>query len=67
MRNETTEIAVGMLSLLPFVLIMLGCIGWIMNIVKIVWAIQANDLTAMFVARVVGAFIAPIGAVLGFF
>lgn len=67
MRNETTEIAVGMLGLLPVVILLLGITGWIMNIAKIVWAIQANDLTAMFVARVVGAFIATIGAVLGFF
>jgi hypothetical protein len=67
MRHETTDIAVGMLGLLPVLMILLGGIGWIMNIVKIVWAIQANDLTAMFVARVVGAFIVPVGAVLGFF
>lgn len=67
MRQGTTDIAVGMLGLFPVILVLLGAFGWALNIVKIVWSIQANDLTAMFVARVVGAFVLPIGAILGFF
>lgn len=42
----------------------LGLIGWVMNIVKIVGTF-GDLLTGMFVARCIGVFIAPIGAVLG--
>lgn len=42
-------------------------IGWIMNIVKIIASLGDPTITPMFIARVVGAFVAPIGAVLGFF
>jgi len=46
--------------------IILGCIGgWIANVVKLV-GLLGGDITAMFVARVVGVFAAPLGAVLGF-
>lgn len=42
-------------------------IGWIMNIVKIVASLGDPTITPMFIARIVGAFVAPIGGVLGFF
>jgi uncharacterized membrane protein YqhA len=42
-----------------------GFIGWVMNIIKIVGSIGQNDLTVMFVARCVGVFAAPVGAILG--
>lgn len=41
-------------------------VGWCMNI----WAIFGSvggSLNAMFVARCVGAFVAPLGAILGYF
>ncbi len=66
MRFGTTDIAIGMLGLFPIIVFLLGAVGWVLNIAKIVWAIQADELTAMFVARVVGAFVVPVGAVLGF-
>lgn len=40
-------------------------IGWVMNIVKLV-GMLGGDITAMFIARIVGVAIAPLGAVLGF-
>lgn len=43
---------------------LLGTWGWIWNFIKI---IQFNDSTGMFVARVLGAFLAPVGMVLGYF
>ena len=43
---------------------LLGTWGWIWNIIKI---IQFDDSTGMFVARVLGAFLAPLGMVLGYF
>lgn len=40
-------------------------VGWVMNIVKLV-GMLGGDITAMFIARIVGVAIAPLGAVLGF-
>lgn len=39
--------------------------GWIMNIVTIAHS-NFNELTGLLVLRVVGIFIAPLGAVLGY-
>ena len=41
-------------------------LGWCMNIWAIVFSV-GGPLNAMFVARCVGAFVAPLGAVLGYF
>lgn len=43
-----------------------GAIGWVWNIVKLV-AVISDPLTAMVIVRAVGVFFAPLGAVLGFF
>lgn len=40
-------------------------VGYIWNIVKIVGAIS-DPITTMFVLRVVGAFAAPLGVILGY-
>jgi hypothetical protein len=42
-----------------------GVGGWIWNIVKIVTTF-GDVLTGMFIARCIGVFVAPLGAVLGF-
>lgn len=40
-----------------------GIVGWVLNIIKIVaW----NEAIGMLVARVIGAFMLPLGAVLGY-
>ena len=41
--------------------------GWIANIVKFVGMIGANEITTMFLARLVGIPVGPLGAVLGYF
>lgn len=41
-------------------------IAWIVNIVKFIGMI-GGDVTAMFIARGIGIFAAPLGAILGFF
>ena len=41
--------------------------GWIANIVKFVGMIGENEVTTMFLARLVGIPVGPIGAVLGYF
>lgn len=45
----------------------LAVVGWVMNIVKIIGALGDPTITPLFIARIVGAFAAPIGAVLGYF
>jgi prepilin-type N-terminal cleavage/methylation domain-containing protein len=47
------------------VLLLFGGIGWICNIVKIVQN-GFDVITGMFIARCIGVFVAPLGAVLGF-
>lgn len=56
--------AFGAITLLA--LIVGGIYGWIANIVKLIGLLDGG-LTAMFVARCVGVFFAPLGSVLGFF
>ena len=52
------------ISIVLFVLI--GGAGWIWNIAKIVHS-SFDVITGMFVARCIGVFVAPLGAVLGYF
>lgn len=40
--------------------------GWVANIFKLL-DMLGGEVTAMFIARVVGVFAAPLGAILGFF
>ncbi len=40
--------------------------GWVMNIIKITQSF-GDVLTGMFIARCIGVFVAPLGAVLGWF
>lgn len=42
-------------------------VGWILNIVAVVHMLGDVSVTPMFIARIVGVFLAPIGAVLGYF
>lgn len=46
-------------------LVLLALGGWIANIVKI-WNSGFDVLTGMVIARCIGVFMAPLGAVLGF-
>ena len=53
------------LELLMAVLMIGGLIGWVWNIVKIVQS-GFDVITGMFIARCIGVFFVPLGAVLGF-
>lgn len=63
-QSGFTSIDMIKVAVLLFILAAIG--GWIANIVKLVGMI-GGDVTAMFIARCVGIFAAPLGAVLGFF
>ena len=56
----------GFTSLVIFVIWMASIGGWVANVVKFIWMIDGS-VTAMFIARGVGIFAAPIGVVLGYF
>ena len=50
-----------------FVLVVTILIGWVLNIINIVNALQAGtEVTATFIAQLVGVVIAPLGAILGY-
>lgn len=49
-------------SLLAFLLLFGGIVGWIANLVAIA---QADYINGMVLVRIAGIFIAPLGAILG--
>lgn len=56
-----------MLSALCIALVWLAAVlGWVMNFVYFV-GMLGGPMSTMFVGRVVGIFIAPLGAILGYF
>ena len=52
-------------ELLIAIVLIVGLFGWTWNIVKIVQS-GFDVITGMFIARCIGVFVAPLGAVLGF-
>lgn len=56
------------LSIVMFAFVIAAVIGWIMNIWKIIDSgFVLAEWGGMQVARVIGVFVAPLGAVLGWF
>jgi hypothetical protein len=47
--------------------LILACVyGWAANLVKLVLSLE-GDLTLLFIGRLVGLFLAPLGVILGYF
>lgn len=46
-------------------LLLIGAYGWVWNIIAI-WHSTHDPLTAQFILRVVGIFVFPVGAILGY-
>ena len=59
----------GFTSVKMIILTLWGCVivGWVANIVKFVGMIGSNEVTTMFLARLIGIPVGPLGAVLGYF
>lgn len=53
------------ITLAAFAIVVAGFVGWVLNIASIVGLI-GDPITTMFIARCVGVFFAPLGAVLGY-
>ena len=65
MKNQKGFTLVELMVVLVVGVIGLG--GYIANIVKLIGLIGNDAITTMFIARCVGIFAFPLGAVLGFF
>lgn len=59
------QLGFTIVELLIVLLVLVGGGGWIANIVKLVGS-NFDPLTGMVIARAIGIFVAPLGAVLGF-
>ena len=60
-----TDSLVGIFLAMCFVSVFVGAVyGWVWNVVKI---FQADTLTGMVLARVIGAVMFPVGAVMCYF
>lgn len=57
---------IGIAYLIVIGISIAGCVGWVMNIVTVVHTCCA-PVTGMLVVRVIGIFVPPLGAVIGFF
>jgi hypothetical protein len=67
--TTTDRIAIGASALTVFAaigLICAGVAGWVLNLIALVGMLDGG-ITAMFVARLVGVFVAPLGSILGLF
>lgn len=63
--NYTKQKGFTLLEMIGVSMLLLGIGGWIANIVKIFASVN-DDITGMFILRIVGVFAAPVGAVLGY-
>ena len=63
-RYQYGYTAAELMVLVWIVIVLVGFVGWGMNIYKI--SQVCCDVSGMLVIRVVGIFVAPLGAVLGF-
>jgi hypothetical protein len=57
---------VGMYYLISISIFVFALAGWILNLLAIAHA-NFNDINGLLIIRIIGVFIAPIGAVLGYF
>lgn len=47
------------------VIILLAAAGWVSNVIQVISMAQDNNWTAMFIIKIVGIFVAPVGSILG--
>lgn len=61
--------AAGMIGILAYLGLVFGLlIGWVMNLINVVQLFLANgELTTIFLGRIIGIFLFPLGGILGWF
>jgi prepilin-type N-terminal cleavage/methylation domain-containing protein len=65
MKYQKGFTAIEMMIALMVPLMIAGAVGWVMNIIDIFGMEQI--FTGMGILRIIGVFVAPLGAVLGYF
>ena len=58
--------ALALLGFIQLSLVAAFATGWVMNIIDIINN-DFSNVTGLLIARVIGVFVAPLGAVLGYF
>jgi len=66
MKFQRGYTLVEVLQVFIIMLVIAGIPGWIWNIVKVVSAIS-DPITGLFILRVAGIFVPPLGAIVGYF
>jgi flagellar biogenesis protein FliO len=66
MTSSKQQFGNAVASILILILALVAVAGWVLNIVKLV-ALLNGEITAMFVARLIGVFAFPLGAIIGHF
>jgi len=61
--------AAGVIGILAYLGLWLGLfIGWVMNLIEVFQLFAANaPLTTLFIWRIIGVFLSPLGGILGWF
>lgn len=69
MKKQKGNAGLGLLLSIIIVLAWLaGIVGWAINLVSVIkLAIAAAPLTTLFIVKVIGIFVAPLGSLLGLF
>ena len=50
-----------------FVVVLVVALGWVKNLINVINAVQSGiEVSAVFLAQLVGVFFAPLGALLGY-
>jgi hypothetical protein len=65
-RKQAGYTVYELLIIVFWLALLVGVGGWIANIVKLV-GMNFDHITGLLIVRAVGIFVAPVGAVLGFF
>lgn len=60
-----TQRGFTVIELVFAIVALIGAGGWLANLFKLIEMLD-GDVTAMLIARAVGLFVAPLGAILGF-
>jgi hypothetical protein len=65
--GERVMNAIFSLATVWILIVLAAIVGWVMNVVKLIGMIGDGGITTMFVARIVGVPVGPLGAILGYF
>lgn len=65
MKIRTSDAGTIVIVLLTISVVIASVTGWVFNIIEI-FNIANAPITGMFVLRIVGIFVAPLGAILGY-